>query len=111
MTRSDNDSWDLASSVGATATVVAAQRALAARGPQPLIDDPYAEALVRAVGSESAVRMLDAADDAGSDTGAFSVKQAAEAMAVRTRLYDGLFGDAGAAGVRQAVILASGLDT
>jgi O-methyltransferase involved in polyketide biosynthesis len=30
--RSDSDSWDLATSVGATATMVAAQRALAAAG-------------------------------------------------------------------------------
>ena len=42
MTRSDADSWDLASSVGATATMVAAARALASREPNPLIQDPYA---------------------------------------------------------------------
>ncbi|GEM_PF-6171035 len=33
MTRSDGDSWDLASSVGATATMVAAARALATADP------------------------------------------------------------------------------
>ena len=48
MARTDGDSWDLASSVGATATMVAGQRALAHR--EQLIDDPYAEPLVRAVG-------------------------------------------------------------
>lgn len=109
MSRSDNDSWDLASSVGATATVVAAQRAIASRGPDPLIDDPYAEPLVRAVGGDFAATMLDG-DDAVGDT-ALNRKQLAEAMAVRTRFYDGLFTNAAAAGVRQAVILASGLDT
>ena len=31
MARTDNDTWDLASSVGATATMVAAQRALKPR--------------------------------------------------------------------------------
>jgi O-methyltransferase involved in polyketide biosynthesis len=31
MARTDNDTWDLASSVGATATMVATQRALANR--------------------------------------------------------------------------------
>ena len=56
MNRSDNDSWDLASSVGATATMVAAQRAIAARGPNPLIDDLYAEPLVRAVGADFVTR-------------------------------------------------------
>jgi O-methyltransferase involved in polyketide biosynthesis len=35
MERTDNDSWDLASSVGATATGVAASRALASQGPGP----------------------------------------------------------------------------
>ena len=48
--RTDQDTWDLASSVGATATVVAVGRALASRSPNALIDDPYAEPLVRAVG-------------------------------------------------------------
>ncbi len=50
MTRTDGDTWDLASSVGATATSVAASRAFASRGPDPLIADPYAELLVEAVG-------------------------------------------------------------
>jgi hypothetical protein len=48
--RTDNDTWDLASSVGATATMVAAARAMASRADHPLIDDPFAEPLVRAVG-------------------------------------------------------------
>jgi Leucine carboxyl methyltransferase len=48
MARIDNDTWDLATSVGATATMVAAGRARATR--EPLIDDPFAEPLVRAVG-------------------------------------------------------------
>jgi O-methyltransferase involved in polyketide biosynthesis len=51
--RFEGASWDLASSVGATATAVAARRALASKGPNPLIDDPYAEPLVRAVGVET----------------------------------------------------------
>ena len=50
MSRTDSDSWDIASSVGATATMVAAARALASKEPDPLIDDPFAEPLVRAVG-------------------------------------------------------------
>lgn len=110
MSRTDRDSWDLASSVGATATVVAAQRAVASRGPNPLMNDPYAEPLVRAVGTDAATRMLDADPDTDGDA-EFSVRQAAEAMAVRTRFFDKLFATAADAGVRQAVILASGLDT
>ena len=57
MARTDNDSWDLASSVGATATMVAVQRVLADR--EGLIDDPFAEPLVRAVGLEFFTRALD----------------------------------------------------
>ena len=51
MARADDDSWDLASSVGATATMVAAARTVATRRPDPLINDPFAESLVKAVGS------------------------------------------------------------
>ncbi|MGO8851132.1 MAG: SAM-dependent methyltransferase, partial [Mycobacterium sp.] len=46
MGRTDNDTWDLATSVGATATMVAAGRARATR--DGLIDDRFAEPLVRA---------------------------------------------------------------
>ena len=35
MTRTEQDTWDLASSVGATATMVAAARAAGQRGAQP----------------------------------------------------------------------------
>ena len=51
MARADNDSWDLASSVGPTATMVAAARTVATRRPDPLINDAFAESLVKAVGS------------------------------------------------------------
>jgi O-methyltransferase involved in polyketide biosynthesis len=44
MARTDSDTWDLASSVGATATMVAAARAAASRRPHPVINDPFAEA-------------------------------------------------------------------
>ena len=59
MPRTDDDSWDLASSVGATATMVATSRALASQGPEPLLDDPFADPLVRAVGLAPFVRILD----------------------------------------------------
>ncbi|HUO37411.1 MAG TPA: class I SAM-dependent methyltransferase, partial [Mycobacterium sp.] len=57
MARTDDDSWDLATSVGATATSVAVGRALASRGPDALINDPFAEPLVRAVGVDFFTRM------------------------------------------------------
>lgn len=108
MARTDGDSWDLASSVGATATMVAAQRALGHR--EKLIDDPYAEPLVRAVGVDLFTRMLDGDVDFTAVDPAFTPRRAAEGMAVRTRFFDQMFLDGAAAGVRQAVILAAGLD-
>lgn len=111
MPRTDNDSWDLATSVGSTATMVAAQRVLSNR--EGLIHDPYAEPLVRAVGLEFFVRMLDGEIDPEEFEGLdprFNLRRAAEGMAVRTRHFDRLFTDAVDAGVRQAVILAAGLD-
>jgi methyltransferase (TIGR00027 family) len=108
MARTDNDTWDLASSVGATATMVAAQRALSNR--EGLIDDPFAEPLVRAVGLDFFVRALDGEIEMEDVNPEYSMRQAAEGMAVRTRWFDKLFTDAAAAGVRQAVILAAGLD-
>ncbi|MUL48577.1 class I SAM-dependent methyltransferase [Mycobacterium sp. CBMA293] len=108
MARTDGDSWDLASSVGATATMVAGQRALAHR--EQLIDDPYAEPLVRAVGVDFFTKALDGEIDLGDVNPAFTPRRAAEGMTVRTRFFDQVFLDAAAAGVRQAVILAAGLD-
>ena len=57
MARTDDDTWDLASSVGATATLVATARALAGRQDDPLIVDPFAELLVRAVGTLSLIHI------------------------------------------------------
>lgn len=119
MTRTDQDSWDLASSVGATATWVAACRALAGNRPDALIDDPFADPLVRAVGAEFFIRVLDGEItdetgglDADADPDAeFNLQRMVDIMAVRTRYFDDFFTDAAASGVRQAVILASGLDS
>jgi O-methyltransferase involved in polyketide biosynthesis len=57
MARTDDDAWDLTTSVGATATGVAVGRALAGRGANALIDDPFAEPLVRAVGVDFFTRL------------------------------------------------------
>jgi methyltransferase (TIGR00027 family) len=107
--RTDSDSWDLETSVGATATMVAAQRALAAAGPDPLIDDPFAAPLVRAVGIDVYTRLVDGKIPVGEDS-EFDPNRMARGMAVRTRFYDQFFTDATHSGIRQAVILAAGLD-
>lgn len=111
MARTDADSWDLGSSVGATATMVAVARALASKEPNPLISDPYAEPLVRAVGIDFFTKLvdgvvsLDEADDGGA------AKLMTTMIAVRTRFFDDFFAAASDSGIRQAVILASGLDS
>jgi methyltransferase (TIGR00027 family) len=108
--RTEGDTWDLASSVGATATGVAASRALASKQPNPLITDPFADALVKAVGLEHCNRMADGELDFGDDP-LFNEQRICEQIAVRTRFFDDLFAGAVSVGIRQAVILASGLDT
>jgi methyltransferase (TIGR00027 family) len=113
MARTDNDTWDLATSVGATATMVAAARAIATKAENPLIDDRFADPLVRAVGVDFFTRWatgeLDAADLDDSES-AWQLEHMPDAMAARTRYFDSFFLDATQAGIRQAVILASGLD-
>lgn len=108
--RTEGDSWDLASSVGATATMVAAARAVASQGPNPLLDDQLADPLVRAVGLEPFIRIMDGEVDFADDP-LMNRKTRAEQMTVRTRFFDDFFMTATKEGVRQAVILASGLDT
>jgi methyltransferase (TIGR00027 family) len=112
MARTDNDTWDLATSVGATATGVAVGRALASRGADPLINDPFAEPLVRAVGVDFFTRLASGElDPAAVDGNAeFGMARMRDMMGVRTRFFDDFFLDATNAGIRQAVILASGLD-
>src|SRR4051794_18464693 len=100
MARTDNDTWDLASSVGATATMVAAQRALSNR--EGLIDDPFAEPLVRAVGLDFFIQALDGEIELDDVDPEFNMQRAAEGMAVRTRWFDKLFTHAAAPRGRRA---------
>src|ERR1700761_8735352 len=112
MPRAHDDNWDLASSVGATATFVASGRAMATKDPRGLINDPFAEPLVRAVGLDFFTKMLDDELDISAIEDAAARKQAMiDGMAVRTKYYDDYFINATNGGVRQAVILASGLDS
>ena len=108
--RADGDTWGPASSVGATATMVAASRALASQGPDALLDDPLADPLVRAVGLDLFVRVIDG-EISFEDDPLLNRKTRTQQIAVRTRFFDNFFAEATDAGIRQAVILASGLDT
>jgi methyltransferase (TIGR00027 family) len=110
MARTDKDTWDLASSVGATATAVAASRAMASQHPDALLDDPWADPLVRAVGIDTFVKLIDG--QIGHTDDALRKRRAMnEQITVRTRFFDDFFVQATEARIRQAVILASGLDT
>jgi methyltransferase (TIGR00027 family) len=114
MNRTEDDSWDLASSVGATATAAAAGRALASRGSDPLISDRFAEPLVKAVGVDFYTRIAtgeldpDEVDDDRDAT--FGIGRMRDMMALRTRYFDKFLAEADKAGLRQVVILAAGLD-
>jgi methyltransferase (TIGR00027 family) len=110
MPRTDGDTWDLASGVGATATGVAASRALASLGPNPLIEDVFAEPLVRAVGIDYFTKLARGQIEPDADGVLLDSKRLADGMAIRTKYFDDFFTSATDSGVRQAVILASGLD-
>ncbi len=111
MTRTDQDTWDLASSVGATATMVAAARALASAEPDPIINDPFAAPLVRAVGLDFFTRLVDGEVVTSEIFAADRDLQVeTDSIAVRTRFFDEFFLVAARGGIRQSVILAAGLD-
>lgn len=109
--RWDNDDWDLSSSVGATATMTAAARAAATNAPGAIINDYLAEPLVRAVGIDFFTRWAARQLPSESDDAGLGWQPMTNALAVRTRYFDDFLLDACAAGIRQVVLLASGLDT
>jgi len=110
MARTDKDTWDLSSSVGATATAVAASRAMASQNPDALLNDPWADPLVRAVGIDTFVKLIDG-EIGHTDDPLLNRRAMSEQIAVRTRFFDDFFVHAAELDIRQAVILASGLDT
>lgn len=111
MTRSEGDTWDLASSVGATATMVAAARAAATRRPRPVITDQFAEPLVRAVGLDVFTKVAAGELDFEDFERGLGFPRVTDTFAARARYYDDYFAEATRAGIRQVVIVASGLDS
>jgi methyltransferase (TIGR00027 family) len=115
MPRTDNDSWDITESVGSTALGVAAARAAETDSENPLIQDPFARAFLDAAGPgmwslTSDPKLSAALTELVPDLGAH-LQVMVDFMAVRTKWFDELFLDAVASGIRQVVILASGLDS
>jgi methyltransferase (TIGR00027 family) len=113
MARTANDSWDIATSVGATAVMVALARAAETASPEPLIRDQFAEPLVSTPELEQVRAQVAAWWSAPPDDEidfAVNAQQMVNYQAVRTHFFDAYFAGAVAAGIRQVVILAAGLD-
>ncbi len=108
--RTDNDTWDITTSVGSTALFVAAARALEAQKLEPLAVDPYAEVFCRAVGGPWADLLDGKAPEHPLTTAEFGA-HFVTFQAARTRYFDAYFRDVAEAGVRQIVLLAAGLDS
>ncbi len=117
MPRTADDSWDIATSVGATAVMVALARARETSSEDPLIRDQFAEPLVSTPeleGVRAQVASWWAGDPDDEVDAAAGAQQMINYQAVRTHFFDAYFtGESGAAGagIRQVVILASGLDS
>ena len=114
MPRTDDDSWDITESVGATALGVAAARAAETESERPLFRDPFARVFLDAAG-QGMWSVFDRSAASGEladvDPDLFAGMQTMVSFfASRTAFIDDFFAAATDAGVRQVVILAAGLD-
>jgi methyltransferase (TIGR00027 family) len=110
MARTDDDSWEITESVGATALGVAAARAAETESEHPLFRDPFARVFLDAAG-EGMWTGFDRSALADVDPGLAARMQAmVDFFASRTAFIDDFFAAAADAGIRQVVILAAGLD-
>ncbi|MGH3959371.1 class I SAM-dependent methyltransferase [Mycobacterium sp.] len=115
MARTDNDTWEITESVGATALGVAAARAADTESDNPLISDPFARVFLDAVGEGvwswyTAPDLPAAVVEAEPDM-PLRMRAMVDYFASRTKFFDTFFLDATSAGIRQVVILAAGLDS
>lgn len=115
MPRTDDDSWEITESVGATALGVAAARAAETESENPLISDPFARVFLDAAGDGmwnwfAAPNLPAQIAEAEPDLKP-RMQGMVDYMAARTAFFDNFFLAATRAGVRQVVILAAGLDS
>src|SRR5271156_811548 len=108
--RTDNDNWDINTSVGSTALFVATARALEAQKPDPLAVDPFAEVFCRAVGGNAADVLDGKIPDHQLKTPDWG-EHFVNFQGARTRFFDDYFRQVTDDGVSQVVILAAGLDS
>ncbi|MBW0019043.1 MAG: class I SAM-dependent methyltransferase [Mycobacterium sp.] len=114
MPRTADDSWDIATSVGATAVMVALARARETASADPLIRDQFAEPLVSTPELEGVREQVAAwwsGDPDDEVDFAVGAQQMINYQAVRTHFFDAYFAETAQAGIRQVVILAAGLDS
>ena len=115
MARTDNDTWEITESVGATALGVAAARAAETESENPLISDPFARVFLNAAGD--GMWNWFAAPDLPAEIAEAEpdlkprMQGMVNYMAARTSFFDRFFLDAARSGVHQVVILAAGLDS
>ena len=115
MPRTENDSWEITESVGATALGVASARAAETESENPLISDPYARVFLDAAGDgvwnwhagpQLPAELIELEPDLP-----VQMQAMVGYMASRTAFFDTFFLNATQAGIRQVVILAAGLDS
>ena len=115
MARTDNNTWEITESVGATALGVAAARAAETESENPLISDPFARVFLNAAGD--GMWNWFAAPDLPAEIAEAEpdlkprMQGMVDYMAARTSFFDQFFLDAARSGVHQVVILAAGLDS
>lgn len=107
MVREDGDTWDPATGVGTTATFGATARAVATN--KGLINDPFAEPLVRAAGVEYFIKLIED-EQYAADSGDPVMSGMINVLAVHGRFLDEFLTSAARAGIRQVVNLGCGLD-
>jgi methyltransferase (TIGR00027 family) len=103
--RSDDDEWDIVTSVGYTALLVAGWRALHAASSDPLVRDEYARHFIAASADPYLTAQL---ADPGTSEGATAFPRL---YGVQTRFFDEFFMSTADGGLRQAVIVGAGLDS
>ena len=115
MARTENDSWEITESVGATALGVASARAAETESENPLISDPFARVFLDAAGDgvwnwhagpQLPAELVELEPDLP-----VQMQAMVGYMASRTAFFDTFFLNATQAGIRQVVILAAGLDS
>lgn len=105
--RSENDTWDILTGPGVTALFTSALRAIEADRPDALARDLLARHFLDAI-TDRAPGYIDVVNNPGQSP---ALSAMVTILATRTRFLDEFFSEAFAAGITQAVLLASGLDT